>query len=332
MVLDHGASEANEEHFKLAKSFGKFHEEIQSQRAINQLFTIPALDVINLLNDRDSMTILAISDKVSSFNEYFLQQLATARSDQNRNDEPKTVNLESPLIHVANADTKNYFINFLKTLNKTKELTNHTLAFENAFNLIAKITSANRFQRNTNENMSPLLLLYVSRGLLSEPSEVKEVLKAIAVGQSHLTKPITINTCAIILGEEAFLMQEIIYVKLSVIFILLDDKRIMYEKQFLTDIATQNYSKFNIDVQNNLKTVQSDQKVTRTWFDKLSKYNESGRMLVVNKRIKNDIIGTATAIISNVWFNEANLIKEIQQHAPFYDYSTKGIKMIYKRQ
>lgn len=141
------------------------------------------------------MTILAVSDKVTTFNEYFTKQSKINRKAQ------KSLNEKSespPLIHGATPDTKNHFTNFLRALNKTSKLTNHTLAFENAFNLIEKITKMDRFQ---SENATPLLLLYVSRGILSEPSDVKEVLKAIAIGQSRLMNPIVINTCTIILGE-----------------------------------------------------------------------------------------------------------------------------------
>lgn len=115
-----------------------------------------------------------------------------------------------------------------------------------------------------------------------------------------------------------------------------DDKRVMYEKKFLTDIATQNYTKFNIDVNilsnTNVTLVKTDEEMIPLWYDKLTRYKEGGKMFVVNKRIKNDVVATATAVISDVWFFEENLIKEIYQCAPFYDYSTKGKALVRNKQ
>lgn len=64
--------------------------------------------------------------------------------------------------------------------------------------------------------------------------------------------------------------------------IILDEKRVMYEKQFLKDISLQNYTKYNIDV--------SD------WLPEVS-YSLKGRMFVVNRRFSDDMLKTATAVL-----------------------------------
>ncbi|EFX73378.1 hypothetical protein DAPPUDRAFT_109876 [Daphnia pulex] len=69
---------------------------------------------------------------------------------------------------------------------------------------------------------NPVLLVYISRGLLSTLAEPRQVLELIALGQ--LQGRLVINTYA-----------------------LIDDgKPIMYEEAFLQDVAMQNYSRYNV--------------------------------------------------------------------------------------
>lgn len=148
-----------------------------------------ANDIINLLNGHDQLTIIGVANKLHSFNTFYAEQSETVEKNQ---------------LHAATADNKRHFARFLDTLNKTKEITNHTLAFEYSFQLIEQILSEDKFKCNSNErdtNVSPILMLYISRGLLSEMTEAKIVLETIASGQSRLQKPVIIHTCAIILGN-----------------------------------------------------------------------------------------------------------------------------------
>lgn len=140
-----------------------------------------------MLNENDRLTIVGVANKVLSFNSFYAEQIDTTEKNQ---------------MYAATADNKRFFIKFLDTLNKTKEITNHTLAFEYSFDLLERIynVDAERLDKDGGEAQS-VLILYVSRGLLSQMTEAKIVLETIAAGQIRLPKPVIINTCAIIIGN-----------------------------------------------------------------------------------------------------------------------------------
>lgn len=114
----------------------------------------------------------------------------------------------------------------------------------------------------------------------------------------------------------------------------------MYEKQFLNDVATQNYTKYNIDVKTvesklahkllektaesmcNISRKSSEDK--RNWIDRLAAFPENGKMFVVNKRFPNDIIQTATATLSGIWFRDPFLDSGLRTHLPLYETLDKG--------
>lgn len=91
----------------------------------------------------------------------------------------------------------------------------------------------------------------------------------------------------------------------------------MLGKEFLSDIANQNYSKYSIDV---------DANVTNSWFNQLMAYNQNGQMFIVKHRNvhANDIFTTATAALTDIWFKEEFLKPQIIVHQPFYDQSVRG--------
>ncbi|XP_056645974.1 VWFA and cache domain-containing protein 1 isoform X1 [Diorhabda sublineata] len=96
-------------------------------------------------------------------------------------------------------------------------LTNHTLGFEKSLEIV--VNSADLVKNET------IMILYVSRGLLSSLMEPKEVLEMVEkFTRIHNITSLFINTCAII--DEL--------------------KPVVYEPQFLCDIAYHNYSKYNI--------------------------------------------------------------------------------------
>lgn len=135
------------------------------------------------------MTIIGVANKIHTFNAFYAEQSETIEKNQ---------------LYAATADNKRQFAKFLDTLNKTKEITNHTLAFEYSFQLLEQILNEEKFKCNSDERdtkVSPIMMLYISRGLLSQMTEAKIVLETIACGQSRLQKPVIINTCAIILGK-----------------------------------------------------------------------------------------------------------------------------------
>lgn len=99
----------------------------------------------------------------------------------------------------------------------------------------------------------------------------------------------------------------------------------MYEKQFLNDIATQNYSKFNIDLDTyRNKNLAHKLVLDVNWMNELETTVRKGKMFVVNKRYSNEIIQMATAAVTNVWLNGPYLDKGLRFHQPIYDESVKG--------
>lgn len=139
-------------------------------------FFLAAKNIINLLGDDDRLTIIGAAGEPISSNIYI-----NAR---------QTLPTHDPFQRTTR-ETKQYFFDFLHSLNKTNANTNHTLAFEHAFQLLRNAT------RLPSSGKTPILMLYISRGYATTPSETKNVLEAIAFGQSRLTQPVVISTCAV---------------------------------------------------------------------------------------------------------------------------------------
>lgn len=100
-----------------------------------------------------------------------------------------------------NSTIKNHLRKFIDGIEKDAAATNHSLVFQYAFEWIASQFNSDALEFD--EKSTPLQILYVSRGLISQSTDIKTVLETIAIGQSKLKQPIVINTCAIILGEFA---------------------------------------------------------------------------------------------------------------------------------
>lgn len=83
----------------------------------------------------------------------------------------------------------------------------------------------------------------------------------------------------------------------------------MYEKQFLRDVANQNYTKYDINVTN--------------WLN-LNGFNIQGKMFIVTKRHPERVIKTSCAVFEDMFLN-ANISNHLEFHQPVLDYNTKGI-------
>ncbi|XP_055689667.1 VWFA and cache domain-containing protein CG16868 [Lutzomyia longipalpis] len=177
-------------------------------------------------------------------------------------------------MYAGTMDNRGKIAKFLEGLNKTKAQTNHTLGFEQAFKLLAEIERS--------EGISgQFMFLYISRGLLSSLADATGVLEVIAAGQKALKHPVVINT----------------------IQVVLDEKRIMYETQFLCDITLQDYRKHKIEG---------------------AEPAEAGLMLTVNKYRMDEVFVNVTAFFSQM-FREGNLTENITLHSPYLDPDTKDI-------
>lgn len=121
----------------------------------------------------------------------------------------------------ATYETRLYFNKFLDGLKKEKAAANHSLGFQYAFEMIENSVMMK-------EKNDRVMIMYISRGLLSSLTEARDVLDTIAYHNNKLHFNVIINTYAVI-----------------------DDaKPIMYEKSFLQDIADQNYGKYDVPLAN----------------------------------------------------------------------------------
>lgn len=170
---------------------------------------------------------------------------------------------------------KDEILNYVNNLSLARALTNHTLGFEYAFQMLHRLQTSQLI--NTSEQ--PIEFVYVTRGLLTNLSDAMYVLRALAQGQHRLSAPVIINTCAVVL----------------------DEKRIMYEKQFLSDVATQNYTKFDIDV--------------RSWLPAGQEEQLAGRFFVLNK-MHAETIPRASSRVFGQLFTERFLTDTLQVHQP----------------
>ncbi|KAJ8980589.1 hypothetical protein NQ317_018716 [Molorchus minor] len=161
-----------------------------------------AKKVISLLSNEDRIALLTIGDNYTSF----------------KNDCDKLKRSEC----ISTAICQRALNNYVDALITDSSATNHVLGIQKGLEIISK--EARLIGNNT------VMLLYVSRGLLSSLSEPRNILEAVAQFTNSYNVSLIINTCAI----------------------LADLKPVMYEPQFLQDLAEQNYTKYNISCKSNM--------------------------------------------------------------------------------
>lgn len=226
-------------------------------------------NVIQMLSEDDTISIVTVDNAVDVIKLSSTEDLILG--------EPENT-FSKTFRYNATMDRKDELLKQISFLTPSKGTTNHSLAFEYSFKLLRK----QQISRGT-----PLVFVYVTRGLLSRFTEAMAVLDTVAKGQASLAEPIVINTCAVIL----------------------DEKRIMYEKQFLQDIAQQNYSKYNIDVS--------------AWYN-IDHHKIRGNMFVITKRHPELIVKTSSAIFG-AFFKPKYVSDAIKYHLPILDYNTKDV-------
>lgn len=141
-----------------------------------------AKQTIKVLNPHDKIGLLAIAEDSTS--PYLTEQCFTP------NQIPPANDLHT--ITRATQHNKELLYKFIDTLSKGNGGTNHSAGFQHALNVIA--TS----DIGANETV---MLLYISRGLLSSLSEAKIVMETIAEMLPKVERNVIINTCAVINGE-----------------------------------------------------------------------------------------------------------------------------------
>ncbi|KAK3767134.1 hypothetical protein RRG08_018006 [Elysia crispata] len=134
--------------------------------------------------------------------------------------QPKYAQADSCLNHsmiAATYETRQFFTKFVDGLQKADVTTNHTRGFEKAFEFLEELLQ-------TSPDIDKVMILYVSRGLLSSLTEAKQVMEVLSLHNARLEHRVIINTYPVID----------------------DSKPIMYEKSFLHTVANQNYEKYDV--------------------------------------------------------------------------------------
>ncbi|XP_036334630.1 VWFA and cache domain-containing protein CG16868 [Rhagoletis pomonella] len=184
-------------------------------------------------------------------------------------------NEASNSVFYATRARKEEILNYIHSLVVTKGQTNHSLGFEYAFKLIHQLQNSSVI---TEQN--PIQFVYVTRGLLTNLSDTMHVLQVISNGQRKLIDPIVIHTCAVVT----------------------DEKRIMYEKQFLADIATQNYTKYKIPVNECCENDAEQQQLI-------------GKFFVLTKAQIEDVMRLSVALFQHI-FRERYLSESLEIQLP----------------
>lgn len=170
-----------------------------------------AKQIVENLNEEDKLAVLAISNDWTS---------PLLNEDCPLTNQVPSVVDDLPKFTPVTPSRKKLFYNFIDGMYKGSGATNHSLGLQKALKVIEK----SQIQNET------VMILYISRGLLSSLTEAKTVLETIQQASENISCPFVINTCAVI-----------------------DDSRpTIYETQFLEDIALQNYNKHNISYTGNV--------------------------------------------------------------------------------
>lgn len=105
---------------------------------------------------------------------------------------------------LATHETKYHLLRYIDGLTQSKGPTNHSLGFKNVFEIISNSVPSNA--------TAPILVVYLSRGLLSSLTEAKTVLQTIAEGRETTAHNVIINTCALIDGMISFPSNKLIVI------------------------------------------------------------------------------------------------------------------------
>ncbi|KAG8193233.1 hypothetical protein JTE90_005580 [Oedothorax gibbosus] len=173
----------------------------------------------------------------------------------------------------ATSETKLELTRFFDNLTRKHNATDHVLGFRKIYEMIREI------DKKSNSTNNEILVTYISRGLLSSLVDAKQVLEIISDGNRKTKNHIVINTYALID----------------------DDRPVMYEKDFLQDIAQQNFRKYSI-------------------YHKASRRSQKGVMIPINTT-------------KNIALTIGDIFKDFPQHMsskpifslPYFDSMNKGM-------
>lgn len=137
-------------------------------------------NILYLLSSNDLISLVLVSDEV----ENMLLLEASAQDSAHG-------------LYKATRERKEEILSFINNLSLSKTLTNHSLGFEFAFKMLARLQNLSLISLQS----QPIEFVYITRGLLNNFSDAKHVLEVVAKGQKALRHPIIINACAVVLGK-----------------------------------------------------------------------------------------------------------------------------------
>lgn len=146
-------------------------EQMEITRAI-------AKTMISALSDSDSIAVILISNKATSF----------TYSSMCSKDNSGTTSMIA-----ATSSVKLKIYDFLDNTNRTTGIANHTLAFQKSFEVIENV-----YKEGSGNVLLPITFLYISEGITALFSDARNVLAEVTIGQSKLPHPVIINTIAVI--------------------------------------------------------------------------------------------------------------------------------------
>jgi hypothetical protein len=114
---------------------------------------------------------------------------------------PSNLKCLSSSLPLAIQHVKQLFGRFVDGLEASKAATNHSLAFETALQTIRKVGNVE----------DTVLLIYISRGLLTSLEEAKVVLNTIAKSAQIVPSKVMLSSCALVDGElSTFLFKSVL--------------------------------------------------------------------------------------------------------------------------
>ncbi|CAH0562656.1 unnamed protein product [Brassicogethes aeneus] len=243
LILDHGGS-LNKKQINIVKSMAK--------------------QIVISLHETDRIAMFGISENISV--------------PDNTNDCPTYNSISKPANVTSNLkysdSTYKHLLNkFIDSLVRGSGATNHTMGMETALKIIQN--ESGKLKNKT------VMVLYISRGLLSSLMEPKIVLEVIARYSENITTSMIIHTCAVI--DES--------------------KSILYETDFLRDIAEQNYEKYN----HSYKTLRRV---------------KPGFMLAINST---DSVGFALSVFYNIFNKRRDFNTEKKISLPDWDSTSRDL-------
>lgn len=145
-------------------------------------------NIISLLSANDLISLIIVSNEAETM-------LFSNESNEH--------NLDGVML--ATQEAKEELLELLYSLELSRSITNHSMAFEYAFKKIYNSEKA----AIINTKQQPVQFVYVTRGLIGNLTETENILSVIANRQNELKQPIMINIGVVVFGK--YILSYILY-------------------------------------------------------------------------------------------------------------------------